>query len=54
MREYATEAFRELGYKVLHVANGPAALELIDSHPEIGLLFTDVVMPDMNGRRHLS
>lgn len=51
VREYATEAFRELGYKVLQAANGPAALELIDSHPEIDLLFTDVVMPDMNGRR---
>jgi len=51
VREYATEAFRELGYKVLQAASGPAALELIDTHPEIDLLFTDVVMPDMNGRQ---
>jgi nitrogen-specific signal transduction histidine kinase/CheY-like chemotaxis protein len=51
MRDYATDAFRELGYRVLQAASGPAALELIDSHSEIDLLFTDVVMPDMNGRR---
>ena len=33
-------------------AAGPVeALRLIDAHPEITLLFTDVVMPDMNGRQ---
>jgi DNA-binding NtrC family response regulator len=26
-------------------------LRLLDSHEDIVLLFTDVVMPDMNGRR---
>jgi signal transduction histidine kinase/CheY-like chemotaxis protein len=51
MRDFASDAFRELGYRVLQAASGPAALELIDSHSEIDLLFTDVVMPDMNGRR---
>ena len=27
-----------------------SALRILDAHPEIALLFTDVVMPDMNGR----
>ena len=50
MRTLTTEAFRDLGYSVLH-ADGPlAALRIIAEHPEIDLLFTDVVMPDMTGR----
>jgi CheY-like chemotaxis protein len=51
MRESAIEAFRELGYRALEAASGTAALDLVASHPEIDLLFTDVVLPDMNGRR---
>jgi len=51
VRVHATEALVELGYRVLQARAAAAALQLIDAHPEIGLLFTDVVMPDMNGRR---
>ena len=40
----------ELGYRVLEADGAAAALRLLGSHPEIALLFTDVVMPDMNGR----
>ncbi|MCR5883818.1 response regulator [Rhizobacter sp. J219] len=28
-----------------------AALKLLDAHPDIALLFTDVVMPEVNGRK---
>jgi CheY-like chemotaxis protein len=50
MLALTVEAFRDLGYGVLH-ADGPlAALKIIAEHPEIALLFTDVVMPDMTGR----
>jgi signal transduction histidine kinase/ActR/RegA family two-component response regulator len=50
MRMLTVEAFRDLGYGVLH-ADGPLpALKIIAEHPEIDLLFTDVVMPDMTGR----
>jgi DNA-binding NtrC family response regulator len=47
----AVEAFRDLGYGVLQ-ADGPAmALRVIAERPDIALLFTDVVMPDMSGRQ---
>jgi PAS domain S-box-containing protein len=35
----------DLGYMALDAANGPAALALLDTHPEIDLLFTDMIMP---------
>jgi signal transduction histidine kinase/CheY-like chemotaxis protein len=51
VRRYSTDALRELGYQVLEAANAADALETIDAKADISLLFTDVVMPDMNGRR---
>ncbi len=51
VRNYSIEALSELGYRVV-AAEGPrAALRLIESHGEIDLLFTDIVMPEMNGRQ---
>jgi CheY-like chemotaxis protein len=44
-------SLRELGYTVIHAENAVAALKQIDAHPEIDLLFTDIVMPGMNGRK---
>ncbi|MFC3643440.1 PAS domain-containing hybrid sensor histidine kinase/response regulator [Aquibium oceanicum] len=41
----------ELGYSVLTASNGADALEVLRNHPRVHLLFTDVVMPDMNGRQ---
>jgi signal transduction histidine kinase len=51
VRNFATEALRELGYKVEAVHEGEAALDVLKAHPEIALLFTDVVMPGMTGRQ---
>jgi signal transduction histidine kinase len=51
VREHAVSALRELGYKVLDADTPATAIEICKTHPEIGLLFTDVVMPEMNGRR---
>ena len=51
MLQVSCDAFRELGYTVLQAGGPIAALRVIDAHPEITLLFTDVVMPDMNGRQ---
>jgi CheY-like chemotaxis protein len=35
---------------VIQATNGAEALEVIKHNPTIDLLFTDVVMPEMNGR----
>ena len=51
MRRLATETLHELGYTVLESANGANALTIIDRVADVNLLFTDVVMPDMNGKK---
>lgn len=51
LRAYAIEALCDLGYRVLEAADGREALEAVAKHPEIKLLFTDVVLRGgMNGR----
>ncbi|HEV2564052.1 MAG TPA: ATP-binding protein [Microvirga sp.] len=51
LRAYAVEALRDLGYRVLEAADGRGALSIVERHPEIELLFTDVVLAGgMNGR----
>jgi CheY-like chemotaxis protein len=51
LRTYTTEALRDLGYRVLEAADATAALEILEQHPEVELLFTDVVLAGgMNGR----
>jgi CheY-like chemotaxis protein len=51
LRAYTTEALCDLGYRVLEAADGREALEIVHKHPEIQLLFTDVVLRGgMNGR----
>jgi PAS domain S-box-containing protein len=51
VRRFSVEALTELGYRVLDADGAEAALRLLDAHPDIVLLFTDVVMPDVNGAR---
>jgi PAS domain S-box-containing protein len=46
VRAYSAEVLRELGYRVLEAADGPAALALLrNKGTKIDLLFTDVVLP---------
>jgi PAS domain S-box-containing protein len=52
VRAYSCDTLVELGYHVLSAENGTAGLRLIESHPEILVLFTDVGLPGgMNGRQ---
>ncbi len=51
MRQFSVDALRDLGYRVIEAPGAHQALALIGEHPDIKLLFTDVVMPGMNGAR---
>jgi CheY-like chemotaxis protein len=51
LRELAARILTAAGYAVLQAANGPDALALLADRPgPVDLVFTDVVMPGMNGR----
>jgi CheY-like chemotaxis protein len=49
VRALAVELFEELGFVVHAAASGPEALTLLAAQPKIGVLFSDVRMPGMNG-----
>lgn len=51
LREYSAGVLRELGYCVLEAPDGAAALDVLRARPEVDLLFTDVVLPGLNGRQ---
>jgi two-component system NtrC family sensor kinase len=52
VRTYVVEALRDLEYNILEAAGGETALALIRQYDgNIDLLLTDVVMPEMNGRK---
>jgi len=41
----------QLGYSVLEAAEASAALSVIERHPEVDILLTDVGLPGINGRQ---
>jgi CheY-like chemotaxis protein len=45
VRRITVDRLNALGYDVVEAENGPAALEKLDGHEPIDLLFTDMVMP---------
>ncbi|CAN5347488.1 hypothetical protein BH11PSE2_BH11PSE2_10530 [soil metagenome] len=51
VRQFSVDALSELGYRVIEAEGAAAALRLLDAHPDVALLFTDIVMPDVNGRK---
>ena len=50
VRHMMVEALRELGYSVIEASGGKDALQQLQLYVHIDLLFTDVVMPEMNGK----
>jgi signal transduction histidine kinase/CheY-like chemotaxis protein len=51
VRKLAVDLLQELGYATLEAEGADEALAQLDAHPDVALLFTDVVMPGMNGRQ---
>ena len=51
VRRFTVDALRDLNYTVLHADGGAKALRMLDEHPGVNLLLTDIVMPEMNGRQ---
>ena len=49
VRQFAADALDELGYRVLEAAEPQAALDLLQAHPDITLLFTDIGLPGLSG-----
>ena len=45
----SVDALTELGYRVIAAEGAKAALLQLDANPDVRLLFTDIVMPDING-----
>jgi len=51
VRHLSVDALRELGYTVVQASDAAQALTVLEMQPRVDLLFTDIVMPDMDGRR---
>jgi CheY-like chemotaxis protein len=47
--ESAIELFKVMGYDVLSASNGPDALAILKRVPDVEVLFSDIVMPGMDG-----
>ena len=50
MNFMSAESPHELSYTVIGIANGEQALDIITKRDDISMLFTDIVMPGINGR----
>ena len=50
VRHVSADALRDLGYTVMQAPDAAQALTMLAMKSRVDLLFTDVVMPDVNGR----
>jgi CheY-like chemotaxis protein len=52
VRTYSSESLRELGYAVVEAQNARTALQMLDRHLEVAVIFTDIGLPGgINGRQ---
>jgi signal transduction histidine kinase/CheY-like chemotaxis protein len=52
VRAFSCETLRELSHTVLEAQSGVEALRLLEAHPEVNLVFTDIGLPGgVNGRQ---
>jgi len=51
VRHFSVDALRELGYTVISAAGPAEAVKALAEQPRISMMFTDIVMPEMNGRQ---
>ncbi|WP_454714428.1 response regulator [Caulobacter segnis] len=49
VRMSAAEALRDEGFTVYEAADATEALEVMEDHQEVGVVFTDIDMPGMSG-----
>ncbi|MDT8066932.1 MAG: PAS domain S-box protein [Terriglobia bacterium] len=49
LRELTSTFLQAKGYRVLEASNGVQALEICRTHPDIAVLVSDVVMPELGG-----
>ena len=49
VRELASAILQEAGYRVLEAETGQRAIVLFEANPDIDLIFTDLVMPGLDG-----
>ena len=47
--DYASNVLEDSGYRVLAAPDGATALILLRDNPQVDLLFTDLVMPGLDG-----
>ncbi len=50
LRAMVRDSMQEIGYTVIETGDAEMALQLLRERADISLLFTDIVMPKMNGR----